>query len=118
MSRLRKRDPHLSAREAEERVGSQGSVGEKVERTVRRGEGRGWVVWNEGGVGELEKRVGEVMGEVGGRRGRRMEGWGGWVWLVLWPVAVGWGVWEVWRGWRGRRAWERRKEEEEGKKSD
>ncbi|KAL8667877.1 MAG: hypothetical protein Q9202_000342 [Teloschistes flavicans] len=114
MSRLRGRDRHLSEQEAQDRVGSQGGVGEKVDRTEARGEGRGWVVWNDGGMGELEKRVGEVMGEVG--RGRRMAGWGGWMWLVGWPVAVGWGMWEVWRGWKGRRAWERRKEE--GKKSD
>ncbi|KAL8799487.1 MAG: hypothetical protein Q9182_005855 [Xanthomendoza sp. 2 TL-2023] len=106
MQRLRARDGHLSARDAEDRVVSQGGVGEKVERTEARGRGRGFVVWNDGGMGELAEEVGRVMGEV--ERGGR-KGWWRWVFWVCWPVAVGWGVWEVGRGWWGRREWERGK---------
>ncbi|KAL8677012.1 MAG: hypothetical protein Q9186_006523 [Xanthomendoza sp. 1 TL-2023] len=114
MQRLRLRDPHLSAEEAEDRVASQGGVREKVERTEARGRRRGFVVWNDGSKAELEEKVGRVMREV--ERGR--EGWWKWVFLVCWPLAVVWGLWEVGRGWWERRQWERsreRREREKGK---
>lgn len=111
LARLRSRDPHLSGEEAHNRIASQWGVEAKVRRTEARGEGRGWVVWNDGDREELRGRVGEVMGEV--ERGRK-GGWWRWVsWLV--PVlGAGWGIWEVWMGWRGRREWERG--EREGRK--
>ena len=124
MRRLRSRDQHLSEREAEERVGSQGGVEEKVRRTRWRDgvlddgggkvgeEGRskrGYVVWNDAGKEELEKEVADVMREV--EKGRK--GFWRWVFLLLWPLAILWGLWEIYKGWQGRRAWERHKRENE-----
>jgi len=104
MQRLRARDPHLSEREARDRVESQMGMGEKVGRTEARGEGGGKVVWNEGGRGELEGRLG---GCVEGLRGGRGEAWRWWLWGS--PLGVlGVGGWVVWRGWRARVGWRRR----------
>lgn len=115
MRRLRGRDPHLSSREAEDRVGSQMGVGEKVGRTEARGEGRGVVVWNEGSREELERGVAEVMRGLEGKRGV----WGLWLWGSPY-VAGAMAGWEVWKGWRGRWEWEARKriEEKEGARAE
>ena len=102
MRRLRERDKGLSEGEARERVGSQMGVREKVGRTRGRG-GRGWVVWNDGGRGELGGEVGGVVRELRERWGGW---WGGWLWVSP-VVAGGMGVWVVWRGWRCRREWEK-----------
>jgi len=102
MKRLRERDKGLSEGEARERVRSQMGVREKVGRTRGRG-GRGWVVWNDGGRGELGGQVGGVVRELRGRWGGW---WGGWFWGSP-VVAGGMGVWVVWRGWRCRREWEK-----------
>ena len=103
MRRLRERDKGLSAEEAEERVGSQMAVGEKVGRTRMRGAQRGKVVWNDGDREELEREVERVVREVKGEGGGRVWGW--WLWGS--PVGVvGAAGWEVWRGWWARRRWE------------
>lgn len=103
MRRLRERDWGLSQREAEERVGSQMGVGEKVGRTRVRGRERGKVLINDEGKGELEGEVRRVVGEV------RREG-GGWLWgMWLWGSPLGClivGIWEVVCSWRARRRWE------------
>lgn len=114
MGRLRERNPGLSVGEAEERVGSQMGGGEKEGRTRGRGEGRGVVVFNDGGVGELRGRVGEVVGGL--ERGRK----GVWRWW-LWGSPVGAVVvafWFVFLGWRDRRRWERGRERERGGKEE
>ena len=103
MRRLRERDRGLSAREAEERVGSQMGVGEKVGRTEARGRRRGKVLLNDKGKAELEGEVRRVVGEVRGEGGGKVWGW----WL--WGSPVGCllvGVWEVWHSWGARRRWE------------
>lgn len=103
MKRLRERDKGLSEGEARDRVGSQMGVEEKVGRTEGRGAGRGKVVVNDGGRGELEGEVRRVLGEVEAEGGGRLWGW--WLWGS--PVgAVGVGAWEVYKGWRARRRWE------------
>ncbi|KAL8770445.1 MAG: hypothetical protein Q9209_003871 [Squamulea sp. 1 TL-2023] len=103
MSRLRLRDQHLSKEEARDRVASQGSVDEKVARTEARGQGRGYVIWNNGSMEELQQNVDKVIREV--ERGRK----GIWrlIFLVLWPLAIVWGGWEVAKGWWGRWRWQR-----------
>ena len=115
MRRLRGRDAHLSAQEAEDRVGSQMAVAEKVGRTEARGGGRGVVLWNEGSKEELEKGVAEVMRALEGKSGV----WGLWLWGSPY-VAGAMASWEVWKGWRGRREWEARKriEEKEGARAE
>ena len=85
-------------------------IEEKVGRTEMRGVGRGVVVWNEGTRGELEARIGEVMGRL--ERERRGL-WGWWLWMSPY-VATGVAAWEVLRGWRDRQEWERRKGLESG----
>ncbi|KAI4209129.1 MAG: hypothetical protein LQ351_007910 [Letrouitia transgressa] len=98
MRRLRRRNPDLSEKEAQERVASQMGVGEKAERTEARGKGGGEVVWNEGGEEDLRKEVGRVV--EGWRREEEGKRWGGG--LVR-------GAWAVVKGWWGRRMWERKK---------
>lgn len=109
MARLRERDQGLSKGEAEDRVGSQMGVEEKVGRTRARGERRGKVVMNDGDRGDLEREVGRVIGEVGGEGGGRAWGW----WLMGSPVGVvGVSGWEVWSGWRARKRWEEERRRE------
>lgn len=109
MRRLRDRDRGLSAQEAEDRVGSQTGVEEKVGRTKARGQGRGKVLVNDGDKEDLEREVRRVVGEV------REEG-GGWAWgwwLMGSPLGVvGVSGWEVWNGWRARRKWDEEKRRE------
>ncbi|KAL6722038.1 Dephospho-CoA kinase cab5 [Lecanora helva] len=112
MKRLRERDKALSAREAEERVGSQMGVEEKVKRTRARGMERGKVVLNDGGMGDLEAEVRRVIAEVRdeGRGGL----WGWWLWGS--PVgAMGVGAWEVWKSWRARSRWQEEKVQEKAR---
>jgi len=115
LRRLRERDPHLSEQEAKDRIASQMAMGEKVGRTRARGRGRGRVVWNEGGRGALEGKLGGVVvglrGDGKGGRRWREELWRCWLWGS--PLGVlGVGGWEVWRNWRARVEWERRRIEE------
>ena len=117
MQRLRARDPHLSAQEAADRVRSQGGVTEKVERTKRRGNGRGWVAWNDSGKEELQAEVRRVMGKIEGAGLLGRKGIWRWAFWLCPPLAAGWGIWEIWREWRGRKRWEAEKQEE-GKKGD
>ncbi|MCJ1419445.1 hypothetical protein MMC32_005800 [Xylographa parallela] len=109
MQRLRARDPHLSEREAGERVQSQGGVEGKVRRVRERGEGWGAVVWNDGGKGELKEGVAGVMGGVEAGSPR----WWGLVLLGAPWLAVGVGAWCVVWGWWARRRWERKERERE-----
>ncbi|MCJ1382038.1 hypothetical protein MMC17_005150 [Xylographa soralifera] len=109
MQRLRARDPHLSEREAGERVQSQGEVEGKVGRVRERWSGWGAVVWNDGGRGELRERVARVMSGVEGGSPR----WWGWVLLGAPWLAVGVGAWCIFKGWWARRRWERKERERE-----
>ncbi|MCJ1394485.1 hypothetical protein MMC18_007363 [Xylographa bjoerkii] len=109
MQRLRARDPHLSEKEAGERVHSQGHVEGKVGRARERGAGWGEVVWNDGGKGELAESVATVM--RGLERGSPR--WWAWVLLGAPWLAVGVGAWCVVKGWWARRRWERREREGE-----
>ena len=54
-------------------------VTEKVERTRARGKGRGKVVWNDAGLGDLDLEVRRVKGEV------EQEGGG-----LVWGLLSGW----------------------------
>ncbi|KAH8909545.1 CoaE-domain-containing protein [Coniochaeta sp. PMI_546] len=101
MDRLRRRDPHLSAQEAEDRVRSQGDVRDKARRAEARGRGRGEVVWNDGGREELEREVQRVIGTIRGQR----PWWWSWLLLGCPPLAVLTGLWEYWRNGRINRQW-------------
>lgn len=111
MERLRRRDPHLSAEDAENRVRSQGDVRDKARRCEARGSGRGVVVWNDGGKEELAREVQRVMDEVE----RCSPRW--WSWL-LWacpPAAVVLAAWGYWKNERINRAWEEQERRERAK---
>ncbi|MCJ1266559.1 hypothetical protein MMC22_006444 [Lobaria immixta] len=111
MQRLRARDTGLSAEEARERVGSQMSVAEKVDRCRERGASAGRVVWNDEGKEELQVEVARVMEGLEHGRGWY---WRWWLWASPF-MAAGWALWAVWNGWRARRRWEQ-SEKESGKK--
>jgi dephospho-CoA kinase len=111
MERLRRRDPHLSQQEAEDRVRSQGDVREKARRAEARGKGRGEVVWNDGDREELEREVQRVVRSL--REGRPR--WWSWLLLACPPLAVVTGLWEYWRNSRINRQWAESEKREKAK---
>ncbi|ODM21258.1 hypothetical protein SI65_04311 [Aspergillus cristatus] len=113
MARLRARDAHLSAEDAENRVRSQGDVKGKVARAESRGvsNARGVIVWNDSDKGALEGEVKRAMERIGGSSPR----WWAWVLLVMPPVGVGVGVWNIVVNYLGMRRWEGRVKEEKAK---
>jgi dephospho-CoA kinase len=111
MRRLRERDPHLSEEDARNRVLSQGDVREKARRVVRRGSGRGIVIWNDGGKDDLKRDVDRVMEELR----RSSPKW--WSWL-LWacpPLAGMVGLISWWRMRTAQLQWEEEKRREKAK---
>lgn len=111
MQRLRDRDPHLSAEEAENRVRSQVDVREKATRVLRRGDTRGVVVWNDKGRDELELDVGRCLEKIRGSS----PWWWSWVLLLVPPLAGVVAGREVLQGWRARRRWQSEREKEKAK---
>ncbi|KAH6849770.1 P-loop containing nucleoside triphosphate hydrolase protein [Chaetomium sp. MPI-CAGE-AT-0009] len=111
MARLRARDPHLSAEDAENRVRSQGDVREKARRCEARGEGCGVVVWNDGGREELAAEVGRAMAEME----RHSPRWWNWLLWVCPPAAALLAAWGFWRNVRINRAWEEQELRERSK---
>lgn len=103
MARLRARDAHLSAEDAQNRVRSQGDVRVKAERAQFRGvsSARGLVVWNDGDRETLEKEVKRVMDEVQGSSPR----WWAWVLLLAPPLGATMGVWNLLVNFWTQRAW-------------
>ena len=100
MRRLLERDRGvLSEEDARNRVGSQTDVREKARRCEGRGEGRGFVLWNDGGREDLEIQVKEVMGKVQGGSPR----WWGWLLLAFPPLMGGVVSWELLLGWLRKR---------------
>ncbi|KAK1781538.1 dephospho-CoA kinase-domain-containing protein [Copromyces sp. CBS 386.78] len=113
MERLRARDPHLSAEDAENRVRSQGDVREKAERALERGDGRGVVVWNDGERRELEEQVREVFWK-GVVEKQSPRWWGWWLWMCP-PAAVVSALWNYWANLGVDRRWREKKEAERAK---
>ena len=93
MKRLRERDPHLTAEDAENRVKSQGDVREKARRCEARGKGLGIVVLNDGNKDDLKKELDRVMMEVR----RSSPRWWAWLLLLCPPLAGLAGVWTYYR---------------------
>ncbi|KAF2091055.1 dephospho-CoA kinase [Saccharata proteae CBS 121410] len=111
MQRLRDRDPHLSEEDARNRVLSQVDVREKAQRVMRRGEGNGVVVWNDGDRAQLEKEITRVMAEVQ----KRSPKWWAWLMLLCPPLAGAMGFWSWWRMRKVQLAWEGEKRQEKAK---
>lgn len=105
LARLRARDAHLSAHDAEARVRSQADVRTKARRCEARGAKnfRGVVVWNDGDKAALRREVDRVVAAL-----RRASPW--WWATALWvcpPLAAGVAAWNVLVNWRSAKRWER-----------
>ncbi|KAF9691251.1 hypothetical protein EKO04_010572 [Ascochyta lentis] len=111
IQRLRARDAHLTEEDARNRVMSQGDIREKAERCLRRGEGKGVVVWNDGDKAHLESEVKRVMDDV---RRRSPWWWGKLLW-VLPPLGLVSGLWSWWNMRRVQLSWEEQKKREKAK---
>ncbi|KAJ5992092.1 hypothetical protein N7451_007816 [Penicillium sp. IBT 35674x] len=113
MARLRARDAHLTAEDAENRVRSQGDVRLKAAQAEFRGtEGaRGVVVWNDADKSELEREVKNAMASVAASSPK----WWAWALLVAPPVGVGVAVWNLAVNFATQKGWERKKNEEKAK---
>ncbi|TAQ87738.1 hypothetical protein B7494_g3936 [Chlorociboria aeruginascens] len=94
MKRLRERDAHLSAEDAENRVKSQGDVREKARRCEARGVGRGVVVNNDLGMDELRTELDRAMKSIREKSPR----WWAWLLLLCPPLAGLAGIWSYYRG--------------------
>ncbi len=102
MRRLRARDPHLSAEDAENRVRSQGDVRDKARRCqARGGKARGVVVWNDTGKEQLAAELRKAMDEIEAASPR----WWSWLLLACPPAAVAVGVWNFWQNVQINKRW-------------
>ncbi|KAF2727102.1 dephospho-CoA kinase [Polyplosphaeria fusca] len=111
MKRLRERDAHLTEEDARNRVLSQGDVREKAERCLRRGPGRGVVVWNDHDKEHLKREMDKVMSEV--RRGSPR--WWGFLLWVFPPLAALSGLVSWWKMKGVQLQWEEEKKREKAK---
>ncbi|QPC78915.1 hypothetical protein HYE68_009667 [Fusarium pseudograminearum] len=105
MQRLRARDPHLSAEDAENRVRSQTDVREKAQRCEERGEGKGIVLWNDGPREDLQVQLDKAI------KGLKKETPDWWTWLLLGcpPLAVAIATWRFWQNLIINERWEEKK---------
>ncbi|EAW14909.1 putative dephospho-CoA kinase [Aspergillus clavatus NRRL 1] len=113
MARLRARDPHLSAEDAENRVRSQGDVQGKVAKAEFRGtrSARGVIVWNDGDKADLKAEVSKAMGTVSASSPR----WWAWVLLLAPPLGVGAALWNVAVNFATQKSWQKNEKEEKAK---
>ncbi|OJJ44003.1 hypothetical protein ASPZODRAFT_135434 [Penicilliopsis zonata CBS 506.65] len=115
MQRLRARDPHLSAEDAENRVRSQGDVRGKVARAEYRGgavsSARGLAVWNDGDKADLEAELAKAMTLIRASSPR----WWSWLLLLAPPLGVVVATWNVACNFMNRKSWDKMKREEKAK---
>lgn len=101
MRRLRERDPHLTAEDAENRVRSQQDVRLKAKRCAARGPGRGIVLLNDGTKEELRENIAKAVGELEAANPR----WWAWVLLACPPLAIVCGAWQYWQNGKINEKW-------------
>ncbi|KAJ5586663.1 Dephospho-CoA kinase [Penicillium hispanicum] len=113
MGRLRARDAHLTAEDAENRVRSQGDVRMKAAQAEFRGTttARGVVVWNDSDQAELERAVKGAMVSIAASSPR----WWAWALLVAPPVGFGIAAWNLVVNLATQKGWERKKREEKAR---
>ena len=111
MQRLRDRDEHLTAEDAENRVKSQTDVREKAQRALKRGEGAGVVVWNDGSEEELKREIARIMESVQ----RKSPQWWAWLLLAVPPLAGVAGAYSYFKSWQIMKEWNQEKEKEKAK---
>jgi dephospho-CoA kinase len=105
MQRLRARDPHLSAEDAENRVRSQTDVREKARRCEERGEGKGIVLWNDGSREELKEQLDKAINDLR----KASPDWWSWLLLGCPPLAVAVATWRFWQNLIINERWEEMK---------
>ena len=101
MARLRARDPHLTAEDAENRVRSQTDVRIKAKRCEARGRGRGVVLWNDGSKEDLQRDVNSAIEKIRGSS----PSWWSWSLLLCPPLGVVVGAWTFWQNIRINKQW-------------
>lgn len=113
MARLRSRDAHLTAEDAENRVRSQGDVRMKATQAEFRGTAaaRGVVVWNDADKEELERAVKGAMVSISASSPR----WWAWALLAVPPVGFGIAAWNLIVNYATQRGWEKKKREEKAR---
>ncbi|KAH8697775.1 putative dephospho-CoA kinase [Talaromyces proteolyticus] len=119
MSRLRARDPHLTAEDAENRVRSQGDVREKVKKALYRNRAsedtdkgsRGVVVWNDGDKADLAKEVDKAILTIRNYSPR----WWSWLLLMAPPVGVAAAVWNMAVNFGLQRSWDQKAKKDRAK---
>ncbi|CAH0043204.1 unnamed protein product [Clonostachys solani] len=107
MKRLRARDAHLTAEDAENRVRSQTDVRVKAKRAEARGSGRGLVLWNDGSKEELQVQVDAALTQLK----TQSPGWWSYVLLACPPLAVAVAAWRLWDNARINKEWEELKKQ-------
>lgn len=113
MQRLRARDPHLSAEDAENRVRSQGDVKGKVEKAEFRGtsNARGVIIWNDGDKSDLEREVQRAMSTISASSPK----WWAWALLLAPPLGVTAAVWNMAVNFMIRRSWDQKVQREKAR---
>lgn len=120
MARLRARDAHLTAEDAENRVRSQGDVREKVKKALFRNRAaeentdkgsRGVVVWNDGDRADLEKEVNKAISTIQNYSPK----WWSWLLLVAPPMSVAAAVWNMAVNFGLQRSWDQKAKQDRAK---
>ncbi|GAD92087.1 dephospho-CoA kinase, putative [Paecilomyces variotii No. 5] len=113
MQRLRARDPHLSAEDAENRVRSQGDVLGKVAKAEFRGtsNARGVIIWNDGDRTDLEKEVQRAMSTINASSPR----WWSWFLLLAPPLGAASAVWNMAINFTTKKSWDQKAQREKAK---
>lgn len=113
MERLRLRDPHLGAEDAENRVRSQGDVAGKVEKAEFRGtsNARGVIIWNDGDRKDLEREVYNAMRTISSSSPR----WWAWLLLLSPPLGVTVAFWNLVLNFSTHRSWNQKVKREKAR---
>ena len=111
MARLRARDPHLTAEDAENRVRSQTDVRIKAKRCEARGDGRGVVLWNDGSKEDLQREVNLAMEKIRASS----PSWWSWSLLLFPPLGVVVGAWTFWQNIQINKRWSEMEAREKAK---
>jgi dephospho-CoA kinase len=111
IKRLRNRDAHLTEEDARNRVMSQGDVREKAERCLRRGKGKGVVVWNDHDRSHLEIEIHKIMQDVR----RQSPRWWTFACWIMPPLGALAGLWSFYRMRKVQLQWEEEKKRAKAK---
>ncbi|QKX55548.1 uncharacterized protein TRUGW13939_02642 [Talaromyces rugulosus] len=120
MARLRARDAHLTAEDAENRVRSQGDVREKVKKALFRNRvaeentdkgSRGVIIWNDGDKADLEREVNKAISAIQTHSPK----WWSWLLLAAPPVSVAAAVWNMAVNFGLQKSWDQKAKQDRAK---